>query len=328
MPIQFKSMLFAFALALCTAQPMAAMDPGYAYPGLPARQATPGAKNKISLEKQLMDEIDEGDIQKTKNLIDQGANVNYLTFDGSTPLMRAAKSRLRKYIGDERYVAIAQILLEKGAQINQTMEFGNTALMYAAGANNVPLCKLLLNQGAILEKQQTKGLGYSAFHFAADDGHTDAITTLLTTIPLSEKIKIRKTIHRLYQIKHAQPQLPRDVRRLITQDIINELVTDHMNRIEGLLLLQNHKGKTARETALIHNEPEAAQLLDLNNSESRNKIRKQIKNNVRRILLGEPQVKTEPKKPTHFEMIGIESDDSAKEAKEKIATYFLSLKGI
>jgi hypothetical protein len=332
MTIHIKNIVLAITLALSAMQPLMAMD-------------TPNAIDTDALGQNLMTAVQYGHAKKVNDLIAAGAPVNYSRSNGTTPLMQAATGWSRKSIGNEPYVAIAHMLLEKGAQINQTNKHGNTALMCAAGSNNAPLCKLLIDNGAILEKKQTEGLEFSACHFAATYGHTDAITTLLTTIPMHKKLKIRKTIGRLYQIKHAKPQLPRDVRKLITQEIINELVNDEMDRIEQLLRLQDRDGAIVRNVALRNNHPETAQLLDLTNPESYTAIRKQIKNNISRILLGEPQVKAEPKKLTHsrillgepqvkaepkklthFETIGIESNDSEKEAKEKIAMYFLRLK--
>ena len=67
------------------------------------------------------------------------ANVNQaLTDDGATPLMVAA---------NRRHLKVVQLLVQAGADVNQTDNDGKTALFHASGQGQVELCGRLLIAG-------------------------------------------------------------------------------------------------------------------------------------------------------------------------------------
>jgi ankyrin repeat protein len=82
----------------------------------------------------------------------QGAT--YFDAGGFTPLLFAARH------GD---VATAQVLLEAGADVNDTSADGNSALVLAAMSGHEGLARFLLGQGA---DPNVAGAGYSALHAA------------------------------------------------------------------------------------------------------------------------------------------------------------------
>jgi hypothetical protein len=88
--------------------------------------------------------IHEGDIHAVKNLIAQGANVNYqLPGTGVTPLMLVINGP-----NNENTIILARLLLDNGAHVDAQNNSGNTALMHALTTNNIAMVKLLLDYGA------------------------------------------------------------------------------------------------------------------------------------------------------------------------------------
>ena len=69
--------------------------------------------------------------------------------------------------------------------------------------------------------------------------------------------------------------------------MINFFVLEQMSRIGQLIMLRDKYGKTSLER-LEQKQPSWAYLLDINNLVTRERIRKQVANNVKRILFGEP----------------------------------------
>ena len=86
---------------------------------------------------------------------------------GSTALLFAAAS------GDP---ASARLLIENGADVNDTAADGNSALVLAAFAGNGPVARVLVDRGADLN---AAGAGYAALHAAVLRGDTDTVRALL-----------------------------------------------------------------------------------------------------------------------------------------------------
>lgn len=87
----------------------------------------------------LMVAAKQGDIERMKRLLDQGAGVNRPNNNGGTPVMYAALS------GDPDTV---MLLLERGARVNAVASNGWTALMIASVKGFVDVARLLLEHGA------------------------------------------------------------------------------------------------------------------------------------------------------------------------------------
>ncbi len=78
----------------------------------------------------------------TQRLIDLGADVNYQTLKGETPLLRAMR------LNPDKAIQMAQILIENGADINHQDHKGDTALIKAIRLNHIQVVEMLLDQGA------------------------------------------------------------------------------------------------------------------------------------------------------------------------------------
>ncbi len=127
-------------------------------------------------------------------LLKAGAESNHANGNGTTPLMLAASSGRADAV---------KLLLDRGADPNaRDITNGQTPVMFAAALNRAPVIQMLAERGASLtvttkvsevkpngsDKQakpedRAKNVarvgGNSALHFAAREGHVDAVKTLL-----------------------------------------------------------------------------------------------------------------------------------------------------
>lgn len=95
-------------------------------------------------------------LQKLRDLIKAGANVNYITDRGWTPLMRTAFFSFTSWV---------ELLIENGAEINLTNDDGFSAIMIAASDaynfskynSNKKIVDILIENNADLNIQNTKG---------------------------------------------------------------------------------------------------------------------------------------------------------------------------
>jgi len=87
----------------------------------------------------------QGETEIVRLLLDSGAVVDQTNHFGWTPLMQACIN----YSGD---IAVVSELLTKGARINARNIGGETAIMRIAGQNKIPLFKFLLEHGAQVDE--------------------------------------------------------------------------------------------------------------------------------------------------------------------------------
>ncbi|XP_055543762.1 uncharacterized protein LOC129729275 [Wyeomyia smithii] len=149
----------------------------------------------------------QGKVETIKKLLTTGANVDATTKNGDTPLIVAVKSRCSDAL-------LIDALLERDKNINATNSEGWTALHYAAEQGKVETIKKLLTTGANVDAttkngdtplivavksrcsdallidallEQTNNIdaanseGWTALHYAADQGKVETIKKLLTT---------------------------------------------------------------------------------------------------------------------------------------------------
>ncbi len=115
-------------------------------------------------------------------LLQNGLKINSSTLDGETPLLAAARNsniniiktiikngaNIRTYDKKQMnalFVAsnyndnpkIVEYLLDNGFNINETNEFGNSAVLYAAGNSNINVIKTLVARGADLNSTNNSG---------------------------------------------------------------------------------------------------------------------------------------------------------------------------
>jgi ankyrin repeat protein len=160
----------------------------------------------------------DGDLNKVKHLIDQGANVNVHDKSGNTALiMASAQQHLNvvKYLiqrgasvnarnenggtavifasndvfGGDGNIATLKYLIERGALINARDTTRGTALLVAAGRGNLNKVKLLVKHGAVSVKTT---YGATPLSFAYENDHLD-IVNYLSSLKIQQMHKSRKS---------------------------------------------------------------------------------------------------------------------------------------
>ncbi len=110
-----------------------------------------------------------GDVGCVKTLLAQGIPVDVRDPMGKgTALMVAAHN--------PGGVESCRVLLDRGANINATNVFGNTALMLAASNGCTDVVRLLLNRGANIALTNKKG--HTALYLAGAGRHDDIVALL------------------------------------------------------------------------------------------------------------------------------------------------------
>jgi len=111
----------------------------------------------------------DGNLDKVKEIINGGVNVNSPDSDGQTALMLAAFNG---------HSDIVLLLLESGAAIDRRDLMGRTALLYASTGPFPETVKILLDKGAepnIIDSNEH----FSPLMHAAAEGNLDVVKTLI-----------------------------------------------------------------------------------------------------------------------------------------------------
>lgn len=120
------------------------------------------------LNEKLLDAAKDGNLDQVKSLIEQGADIEAKTDNGSTPLHWAAASG---------HTDVANLLLEKGADIEAKDRGGWTPLHWAAANGQTDIANLLLEKGADIDAKTNDGK--TPLHLAAYKGHTAVAEMLI-----------------------------------------------------------------------------------------------------------------------------------------------------
>jgi hypothetical protein len=89
------------------------------------------------------------------------------------------------------HMDVVELLTERGADLNIKSIFEEkTALMYAAKEGRIDMATFLLKHGCKIDEksnEENSGVhnGWSALHFAADEGHTEMVRALTCTVKLA-----------------------------------------------------------------------------------------------------------------------------------------------
>ena len=141
-----------------------------------------------------------GDLKSAELLLDAGAEVNAATEDGLSPLLIASASLdaitgsdYRLVVEESQHESLGALLLDRGADVTQSDQYGMTALHYAVEMNKPSLLRALLKRDADPNAQLTQGLpfrrgdyvgreaydGASPFWLAARLGNVEMMRELL-----------------------------------------------------------------------------------------------------------------------------------------------------
>jgi ankyrin repeat protein len=175
-----------------------------------------------------------------------------------------------------------RVCLDQGVDFESCNEHGVSLLELAAIGGHAEVCELLIKRGAN---------GNKALIHATCMGYKEAIRVLLTTIPPQVSKSIEQCMPGFIALRYAQPELPKPVRKLIGQKLIDLFVQDQWPRLESLIAFRDSSNnKTAGEIALDYSLIQIARMLDLSNPQSRKKLMAQLDANTKRVLFGEPSV--------------------------------------
>jgi len=122
------------------------------------------------------DAIKRGDIQRVRDLLDRGADVDARDSHGQTALMLAAHAGHRE---------IVEVLIARRANLNATAKYGLSALMLALVAGHTQVAGLLVGAGADVSLRGTGAPGFAgktAYDLAVERG-MDVLSAALAPKP-------------------------------------------------------------------------------------------------------------------------------------------------
>jgi ankyrin repeat protein len=112
--------------------------------------------------------VENGDLNMVQLLLDAGAKINARNKERETPIMR---------IDDDATPALVELLVRYGAKVNQLTKSGETALMRSARNAEPEVVKSLVDAGADLDVQNEEGM--TALMFAADEDNVENARVLV-----------------------------------------------------------------------------------------------------------------------------------------------------
>lgn len=125
---------------------------------------------ELTSHQQFLQAIGKKNLVLLKQFVKQGVDINKPDdFFGFSPLMHA--------VHDRDNIAVAQFLIDNGAQVNFVSQIGTTALTNAAERGNVDAVALLLDHGADINYQMPNG--FTALMSAAINNKPEVVKILL-----------------------------------------------------------------------------------------------------------------------------------------------------
>ena len=117
--------------------------------------------------KELLEAVKAGRVSEVKILLDKGVDPNVMA-DGMTPL------RFAVALG---YPAIVEMLVDKGARVNEQYEQGQTVLMKAVTNGKIETTRFLVIRKADVNARDARG--WSPLTYASAGGHADTSSYLI-----------------------------------------------------------------------------------------------------------------------------------------------------
>ena len=103
-----------------------------------------GLQDTTSLISTITIPSESDSLRMARLLLNNGANPNFATRSGLTPLLHA---------GIENKLKLVQLLLKRGAKVDYLDSDGSTCLMCSVQVNNIPLARILIQNGASINMQ-------------------------------------------------------------------------------------------------------------------------------------------------------------------------------
>ena len=186
----------------------------------------------------------------------------------------------------ERNIALSKFLLEKGANVyvldNPT---SNTwPLRIAVEARDLNMIRFLVELGVNLNIS-TENRGLTVLMFAQN---CETVEAILTSLPSEERKLILQAknaailAHNLASRKGIIMPI-KDIRKIITNDFVNILVDQQIQRIEDLLNVENLDGHVAYEDPGLLNDDDR-ECLNPYNPKTIAHLRRILEANIRKIL--------------------------------------------
>ena len=149
-------------------------------------------------------------------LLDNGAEVNAQDYLGQTALIKIVAAW-------KNPIAIPQLLIEKGANVNLGDKDGVTALMLSAEKGRSDLVQLLLEKGATLDAKDK--LGRTAIVHATEAGQTEVVSQLankgadLSLTSYKNEAGLRAALHKFMLIRAVTYHQEQEVRNLLDRGV-------------------------------------------------------------------------------------------------------------
>lgn len=173
------------------------------------------------------------------------------------------------------------------------MPSAQSPLLNAANSGYSDIVKYLIEQGADISwieipyRQEMWKYTTNVLLNAIEKNNPESVRAILEAIPLKEQIHFKNKSRQLCAVRSGQPQLVKDVRKIITQNFIELLAQDHVNYLTELIehskeLTKNPNFRSLRKAEIIKELERQKSLIHLP------EFNKTIENNIRRILFSFP----------------------------------------
>ena len=135
---------------------------------MPSKHAP--AQGNPERERALLDAAERGEIVAVRQLVAQGARINWRDHRGRTPLLAATQ---------RNHIEVARFLIQEGADVNAKDFIQDTPFLVAGAEGRTEILKMILAAGADFD--DINRYGGTALIPAAHRGHVDTVKLLLTT---------------------------------------------------------------------------------------------------------------------------------------------------